>query len=389
MTELLEMNEAAFLHAASAANGGLTDFGGDEFREPLRVLLKSLDEEAQMLPQALFGVQQRILQLLGLRLGMADLFKKHPEILDEPIERPLIILGLQRTGTTKLQNVLACDERWHTPFMWEALFPVPFPGEQKGDPSPRIAAARQWTEMFYSAMPEAMAGHAMVADQTEEETFAVELAFRWTVPAIYGMIPSYIKWVEEHSCVPTYQDLKRTLQALQWQRGSRKPWLLKAPWHIGFLDSLLKVFPDATIVQCNRDPFESVPSNCALMYLGRRGGRPDLDKKVHGADVLAMMGREMTMHLKQRDALGAKDPTIDVPYKHIVKDSVGVARRIYAARGEAPLSTEAEQAIRDWEANNVQHKYGKWEYTAEEYGVTRENLAEAFAEYYKRKALFE
>lgn len=385
--QLLDMNETAFLAAASAANDGLTDFGDESFREPLRVLIDAINTEAQLIPEGLFGWQQRTLQLLSHRLRMQELIRQHPEILDEPIARPLFIVSLQRTGTTKLQKVLACDERWNTPVLWEAMFPVPFPGETPGDPTPRIEAAKAWTDMLYQIAPQIRAAHPMFAEEVEEETYAVELSFRWTVAAISAKIPRYIDWVETHTAVPTYADLKRTLQVLQWQRGKRRPWLLKAPWHLGFLTALVEVFPDATVVQCHRDPYDSVPSNCALMYLGRSMGRPSLSKLEHGTDVLAMNGRQMATHFAQRDALGKNDPTIDVHYKEIVSDAVGVVKKIYAARGET-LSSTAEQRIRNWEHDNAQHKFGKFEYSAEEYGITRENVAAAFAEYYQRAALF-
>ena len=387
-TKILDMNAAAFLAAASAATDGLTDYGDESFREPLQVLIDAVASEAQLTEQGLFGWQQRTLQLLGNRLRIQALVRKHPEVLQEPIEKPLIIVSMQRTGSTKLQNVLACDGYWHSPMMWEALFPAPLPGEKPGDPTPRIDAAKQWLGYFYAAIPQAMAGHAMAANQTEEETFAVEMSFHWTVAAVSAMIPSYIRWVETHSAVATYRDLKLLLQVWQWQRGTVKPWLLKSPWHIGFLDSLMQVFPDATVVQCHRDPIESAPSNCALMYMGRSIGCPTLDKIAHGADVLAMMGREMAMHLQQRETLGAGDPTIDVSYKDIVQDATGVVKKIYVARGEA-LSGVTERRIHQWERDNAQNKHGKWEYSAEEYGITRENVAAAFAGYYQRSAWFE
>ena len=274
INELLEMNEAALLAAASEIAGGLRDFGDESFREPLRVLIEAVVKEGKLSPEGLFAWQQRTVQLLTHRLRIQELIQRHPEILDEPIERPLIIVGLQRTGTTKLQNVLACDDKWNTPFLWEALFPVPFPDETPGDPRPRIEAARAWSKALYEAAPQAFAGHAMFAEEPEEETFAVEISFRWTVPATFVTVPSYIRWVETHSAVPTYADLRRTLQVWQWQRGTRRPWLLKAPWHIGFLDAILAVYPDADIVQTHRDPFDSVASNGALMYFGLSMGRP-------------------------------------------------------------------------------------------------------------------
>jgi hypothetical protein len=380
--ELLEMNPDVLMAAASKGAGGLTDFGGDEFREPLAVLIDSLQREAYLTPQGLYGWQQRTLQLLTHRLRLQELIRLHPEILAEPIERPLMIVGLQRTGTTKLQKVMACDPQWNAPFLWEALFPVPFPDEKPGDPSPRIEAARAWEKMFYGAIPEAVSGHAMFAEEVEEETFAMEMSFRWTVPSTFGTVPSYLRWVETHTAVPTYRDLRRILQLWQWRRGNRKPWLLKAPWHIGFLSAIVEVFPDITIVQTHRDPLQSVASNSALMFLGVNMSRAQLDKREHGRNVLQMNGRHMRMHMQQRAAL-ARDPTIDVMYKDTVSDAVGVVRRIYAARGQT-LSADVENRIRDWERDNAQFKHGKFHYTAEEYGLDRAAVTAEFRAYCER-----
>jgi Sulfotransferase family len=278
-----------------------------------------------------------------------------------------------------LQRVMGADTYWNAPYLWEALFPVPLPGEKPGDPQPRIEAAKQWTQALYGAVPEALAGHAMFSEEIEEETFAVEMSFRWTVASVFAYVQSYIRWIESHSVVPTYRYAKRLLQALQWQRGAQRPWLLKAPWHLGFLDAIVDVFPDITIVQTNRDPAESVASSAALMYQGRKMGNPSADKHALGEEVLAMLSRQMRAHLRQRAAL-AKDPTIDVDYLTVVKDSVGVARRIHAARGST-LSAEGEQRMLAWERDNGQHKYGKFVYSAEEFGLDAKRIRAAFSEY--------
>lgn len=382
MRDLLPMHEHAFLDAARKAAGGIRDFGDESFRQPLCVLIDAVANEGRLSPEGLFGWQQRTVQLLTHRLRMQELVRCHPEILEEPIERPLFIVGLQRTGTTKLQKVLACDPGWNTPFLWEALFPVPFPGEAPGDPRPRIEAARQWEKAFYEAVPQARAGHWMSAEEPEEETFAVEMSFRWTVPSTFVTVPSYLAWVESHSTAPTYVDLRRTLQVLQWRRGTCRPWLLKAPWHLGFLDAILEVFPDADVVQTHREPFESVASNCALMYIGLSIGRPGLDKREHGRSVLAMNARHMRAHLRQRDAL-ARDPTIDVTYLDVVRNAIEVVRRIYAARSES-LSKAAEQRMREWERDNAQGKHGKFDYSAADWSLDRAMVAEAFREYRAR-----
>jgi hypothetical protein len=233
--------------------------------------------------------------------------------------------------------------------------------------------------MLYAAVPQALAGHAMFAEETEEETFAVEMSFCWTVASVFSHVPSYIRWVETHSVVPTYRYMKRLLQAIQWQRGKRRPWMLKAPWHLGFLDAIMEVFPDATIVQTHRDPAVSLSSSAALMYLGRSVGNRFADKHELGREVLDMFSREMRTHLKQRAAL-PRDPTIDVDYRDVLHKASDVARRIHAARGST-LSAEGEQKMLAWEQQNTQHKYGSFPYSPEEYGLTAPLIRAAFREY--------
>jgi hypothetical protein len=379
----VQLSEAALFAAASEAAGGLTDFGEESFRKPLGVLLGCLNGEAKLNQLGRFARFQRTTQLLTQRLLLTELVRRHPEIRDQNISRPLIITGLQRTGTTKLQRLLAADPRWHTPLLWEALSPAPLPNEPPGDPSMRIAVAKAFTDALYTMAPEAMAGHSMSAESPEEETFAVEMSFRWTVPATFAHVPSYIEWVEAHTAVPTYQYLKLILQALQWQRtGGDKPWNLKAPWHIGFLDAILEVFPDASIVQCHREPLEALASSCKLMYSGIRISSDCFGKHEHATYVLNMMSREMNRHLGQRDAL-AKDPTLDVRFEDIRDDAVGVARKIYAERGWK-LSADAETAMRQWDMQNPQHKHGKFPYSAEDFGLSRERVYTALAEYCRR-----
>ncbi|MET0660385.1 MAG: sulfotransferase, partial [Steroidobacteraceae bacterium] len=275
----VQLTERALLAEATHASGGLTDFGDETFKEPLRVLLAALNCEARLHKAGRFGRYQRMTQLLVQRLLLADLVKRHPEIHEQKIRQPLFVLGLQRTGSTKLQKVLATDTRWHTPVLWETLSPAPLPGEQRGDPGMRIAVAKQFVDMVYAIAPEVWAGHPMMPEEVEEETFAVEMSFCWTVPATFANVPSYIDWVEAHTAVPTYRYLKLIIQAWQWQRGTERPWILKAPWHIGFLDAILEVFPDASIVQCHRDPLYAIASSCALMYAGLKLSTEGLDKK--------------------------------------------------------------------------------------------------------------
>ena len=125
--------DAESILAEAREKTGLGDFGDDSFREPMARLLRSLEEEAG-LSEVGRGMQRaRMVGLLVNRLRAEDHFARFPEILDEEIREPLVIVGLARTGTTMLQRMIASDPRVISLLWWESRNPAPFPEAADGE----------------------------------------------------------------------------------------------------------------------------------------------------------------------------------------------------------------------------------------------------------------
>src|SRR5262249_35021304 len=159
----------------------------------------------------------------------------YPEIVQEKIAPPLVIVGLPRTGTTKLHRLLSCDPRFHWMAWWESIYPVPFDNEKLEKPEARIAQARSDVAMMTTAMPKLMAIHPMDADAADEEVMLIENSFLSAFNA-YADVPSYMAWLDKQDQRPAYRYLVRMLQFLQWQKRQRSViadrWVLKAPHHL-------------------------------------------------------------------------------------------------------------------------------------------------------------
>jgi hypothetical protein len=244
--------DTAELIAAAAATG--LRYHDRQFAEPLRRFVESVDAEANLSDQGLAGFTQDISRLLSNRLLIDAAIAARPEILDEDVRDPIVITGLPRTGTTKLQKVLAASPGYQWLPLWKALFPAPIapPGT---DPDPRVTITDEQSALTFDLFPDLMAAHPMSTHEPEEEVLLLQLSFRVPTNGWFYRAPSYVRWVEQQDQTPAYADLRRTLQLLQWQDGGRRdrPWVLKSPAHLGGLRLIFEAFPNATVVHCHRD----------------------------------------------------------------------------------------------------------------------------------------
>ena len=256
-------DEEALL-AEARKTAGFDDFGDDGFLTPLRVLLASLAEEAPLNDVGRATIRGRILESLVVRLRAEDWFVRHPEIGDEHIEAPLVVVGLTRTGTTMLQRILGSDPRHYAALWWEVRHPTPFPGTSFSEPDPRIPVAVEEVRMILEASPEQAAIHPWNALAPDEEIMLLEHSFLSHVPESFCHLPTYRSWLNEQDFTPAYEYLTKLLRFLQWQKkrrgDERGRWVLKTPGHLGYLDVLFKVFPDAHVIQTHRDPLQTIPS---------------------------------------------------------------------------------------------------------------------------------
>lgn len=361
---------------------GLQDFGPEPFGEPLRILCNSLRDEVDLNADGRENAYRRLMNILVTRLRLQDLWTRRPEILDQPVEAPIFIVGLPRSGTTFLQWLLARDSRLRSAPFWELMFPLPFgdPEAPVPQPDPRIAAARQALDKLHAIAPEMVKMHQLEAEEPEEEIALLSLgfcsmAFEWSFS-----VPSYVEWYRKADHTAGYAYFKRVLQTLQWLRGGGR-WSLKAPMHMENLDALLSVFPDAIIVQTHRDPVAATVSLSSLTCYGIRNYFDHPNPLLVGSNISAAIERLLQGICAAR---GDNDPRyVDIHFRELMSDPITMVRRVYAATGDTP-SAEAEQRMRDWIAANPRGKHGGHEYAAEDFGIDLAERKRALAFYTER-----
>jgi hypothetical protein len=361
---------------------GLDDFGDDAFREPMRRLLRALDEEAQLNASGRAAQFERIVGILVNRLRTEAQIRLHPEIEEEVIERPIAIVGLGRTGTTMLHRMIASDPRMFALLWYESRHPAPFPGAEDAPQDPRIADAEAEVRTMLGAAPELIAAHPMDAHAPDEEIMLLEHAFVSSNPEAFCSIPRFAGWLEEQDASPGYAYLKRLLQFLQWQKKRRgspaSRWVLKTPHHLGYLDVLFRIFPGTKVVLTHRDPVATIPSFASLIHTLRTLMSDDPDPLVTGRQWAGKMQRM----LERCMAVRARYPErfLDVGYRELVADPMAQIRRIYAF-AELVLSPAAEERMRAWAIENARERRPPHRYTLEQFGLTEAGLRSAFAPY--------
>ncbi|MFP5304915.1 MAG: sulfotransferase family protein, partial [Gammaproteobacteria bacterium] len=340
--------EPGALLRAAVEQTGLSDFGDDSFREPLAVLCRSLETEARLSDFGRGLLHHKLMELLTNRLGIEDWFRRHPEIADERIEAPLVVVGLPRTGTTLLQRLLAQDTQFYSMPWWESRYPVPFPGEDLEAPTQRVEQARAEVKVMVEAMPKLLSIHPMDADQADEEVMLMEHSFIAAFNA-YANVPAYMDWLACSDERPAYAYLQRVLQFLQWQKRQRgitgTRWVLKTPHHLLRMDLLLEMFPGARVIQTHRDPLETIPSIASFTHTLWLIYSPDADPLATGREWSALMARALKHTMTVREQ--APKQFFDVQFVDTVKRPLEVAREIYAFAG-LTLSADAETAMQRW-----------------------------------------
>ncbi len=373
--------EPEALLAAARRRTGLEDFGDASFHEPLRILLRSIEDEARLHPIGRLITRTRIVSALATRLRLEELARRHPAIAAEPLTRPIVIVGLPRTGTTFLHRLLASDaSRIRALMSWEALMPVPAAGETA--PDARIAAAvRSQSALKYLA-PDFFAVHPINARGPEEEILLLDLAFRSTVPEATMHVPTYAAWLESADQGPAYRQMARALRALTWQR--RPPsegfrWVLKTPHHLEWIDELPKVLDDPLIVWTHRAPEEVVGSFCSMIAHGRGVFSDHVDPLEIGRSWLRKGTRMVERAMDARARLGSES-FVDVAYADLLRDPLGTARLIQERAG-LPWTAATEATLSSTLGRETKDRHGKHRYSLEAFGLSRDAVRASFARY--------
>ena len=371
------------LLANARAATGLDDFGDHWFLVPLARLVEETNADAGLIaPDA--GAGQRIQGALMDRLGLVQYFKDHPEAADERIEPACAIIGLPRTGSTVMHRLLASAPGLTSLYWWETCFPLPFPDEKPGDPAPRIAMAHQIVDQLLSEWPDFESIDPIEAESVAEEVILLDRTFLSTTFDSMMPIPDYGFWQAEQDHEPAYRDLLKFMQVVQHQRGgARKKWVLKTPHHLlGGMSGLLAVFPDIPLVMTHRDVGDVLPSYCSMCASLSVGASTSYDPMKQGE----YWTQRFRKGLERFEDMRATLPTgqvIDVRYQDTVAEPVRTAENVMRAIG-LDFDEGDRKAMDDCMAANVRETRPKHKYSAEQFGLTREQITKDFAAYHDR-----
>ncbi len=384
-SQVIGLSEESIL-AEALDKAGRPGFADDSFREPLRVLIRSLDEEADLNAAGRFSMRTRIVDILVNRLRLEEYLDEYPEIRDEEIAAPFVIVGLPRTGTTMLHRLLSCDPKTNAVAWWENRNPAPFPGAEWGAADPRIAEAHVQVRAILEAVPELAAIHPWDPEGPDEEILLLEHSFYSTTPGSLAKVPGYDTWVKLQDQTPGYEYLELMLQFLQWQKrqagNAGERWVLKTPHHLGFMEYLFKVFPGARVIQTHRDPLQTIPSVASMYYSLWRLASDDPDPLEVGRYCKEHYSNALNHCMAVRDSMSAES-FLDVDYRAVVRDAMGEVRRIYDFLG-LELTAETEKEMLWWVEENRRDKRAPHEYTLEQFGYSEDEIERDFAEYRSR-----
>ncbi len=381
---IARLDEAALLTSARRREK-LDDFGDASFREPLRVLLDALEREACLSPLGRVMTRQLLLGLLATRLRLEEVLREHPEIRDERIAAPIVILGLPRTGTTHLHNLLAELPALRSLPYWESLEPIPSKAVREGRaPDARRERCAVALRLQHFVMPLFPAMHEMTADAPHEEIQLLAADFRTMFFEASGFVPSYGAWYRDQDQTGAYLYLKRLLQALQWLRGPRR-WVLKSPQHLEQIRPLLAVFPDARIVHTHRDPAQVVASMCTMLAYGLRMQSTRVDPLAVGrvwGDRIAGM---LEASLRDRPLIPASQ-VIDLRFDEFLADEVEAAMRV-CRFADVPVENAMRRRFEEYQAANPRGRNGTIEYRLEDFGLDPSALRARLRSYTHRFAV--
>ncbi|MDE0885865.1 MAG: sulfotransferase [Myxococcota bacterium] len=374
--------EAALDQAASES--GLDDFGEDIYSEPLAVFLEGARVEGDLSAMGEVMVWGQVIQFLKNRLLVEEEFKRHPEIAGEVIDRPIVIAGLPRTGTTHLHNLISSDPALHFLPWWESLEPLPPLAEAGGnfEVDPRWHRAGEGIALRDRIMPYFNRMHDMWPDHAHEEIHL--LAIGGSTMFFETLAPSE-RW-KEYYCgtdqTPWYRYMHRVLQLIQARRKKPGRWILKSPQHLEQFAPLSRVFPDATTVVTHRDPV-SITASFATMatYSARLSLRTVDPTKVGG--YWAKRIEEMLHACVDDRELLAPERSLDVLFHEFMADDMATVAAIYAL-ADQPLDSGARRAMDSFMQDHPRGKHGRVLYSLADFGLVEKERRQALNFYSER-----
>ena len=367
------------LVARACDRAGLNDFGGDSWREGLRLLVETCEAAPGVNPGGREFVYGQFIDALWNRLRLVDYVKRHPEVNDQRIERPLVVLGLPRTGTSLASYLLDQDPLRRSLLTWEAQDSVPPSTPDTLRTDPRCLKKKAELDVLAEGLKAANIPliHWDDADGPTECLFVQNQDFKAYLWEAFMPTPAYADWLLQTDMSSAYTYERTVLQVLQ----SRAPgtWSLKMPSHAVHIETLLATYPDARIVWAHRDPFKSTASFLRLNYLSRAATGADIDVGLTVGNVLRQLKEHVDRPLATRRRIG-DDRFFDLHYADLMRDPIAVMRSLYDWAGDE-LTASTERSMLDWLDAHPPDRHGLAPYSLEGSGVSRGDLEPIFDEY--------
>ena len=366
----------ALLAQASRITG--IDLVDEDAVAPLTVLLDSYRRESGLHAAGAEMMQRYLLRLLANRLRMQRDFAMHPEIADQVIAAPLFLWGMPRTGSTKMQKLLAAsgDLNW-LPF-WQSHNPSSLSGDPEESTRARIDDTEDFARWFAAASPDTQYTHPLRTHEPEEETFILMHSLRSPVFMAFADVTGYLHWLATQDMSAQFAYLRDTLKYLQWQglADPAKPWVLKSPLSYGLEPAVLAVFPDAKLVMTHRQPSSAIPSFCSTI---KSYYQAFSDQPINYATKNAQLVWALKAHLAFRKA-NPGFSILDVSYRQLDSDVDATMQRVYHFCG-MPLSESAAEAMRRWDREHPKDGHGGHRYSLQDFGLAQQDIQEPFADY--------
>ena len=372
--------EAQSVIDAAVRRAGSSDFGGDGFREGLSVFLDSVEREGDLTTLGRVSCRETLIRYLSNRLRLQEYRSAHPEVARERIERPIFIIGLPRTGTTILFNLLSQDPSSRPPLSWEVEWPVPPPETETYDSDPRIKDAEKLFGNLDRLIPTLPAIHEFGALLPQEcvpinahELLSVQFHTTFHVP-------SYQAWYEQQSLLPSYAFHEKFLQHLQ-SKHKKDRWVLKSPAHLPAIDDILETYPDALMIHTHRDPARVMPSLSSLCYAFRCMNSDSVDPARVGRNVLDLWSLSLERAVEARRRHQDKpNQFFDAHFEDTLADPVDLIRRAYKHFG-LDFTDTAKDRMKGFLEANPRGSRGVHRYVREDFDLDLDEIRERFSKY--------
>jgi hypothetical protein len=370
--------------AKARASLGLRDVGDDEWIESYHRRLESIDRESRAhLLGRLLGRAETI-RVLETQLRLRKHWDEVPAVLDEPIERPIFVVGTPRTGTSILLELLALDPQLRAPISWESHHPLPHGTGRSAeeDRTFRMSLAEAEQELWADIQPELMSLHELRSDLPCECTHFMALDFTAGYWSMLYETPGFDAWANQrpHLVTQGYRAHRRFLQTLQYGQA-RKTWLLKTPSHLATMTSLFAEYPDAIVVHTHRDPMKVVPSAASTTTMLRWLRSEEVDPIAQGLMAQHGFGFMLDQVRQQRvDGTIPDDQIVDTRYRDLIAEPAAAVRKIYDRVGLG-WPDGHEDVIIGYLRDKPRGKFGSHEYDFATYGLDPDEVRKTYASY--------